>query len=178
MRIEDCFKEMESFQFQLQFAGASGLLALYESMRRHPTVARLVTVSNESPEIARRIYQRFIQLLSQFSPDKQLFDDETFFAYMVCLVESDIRLALQACGHVPRSQGLMWTRWLVVRLRSVFDVVYQTLDMSNEAGESRASSKNTLVTSVEVHSRSRVSQRTVVDGEHRSIYPVQMSMAS
>lgn len=178
MNIDDGFQELESFQFQLKFAGASGLLALYDSMRKHPTVAQLVTVSQKRPEIARRIYQRLLQLLSRFNPDEQLFDDETFFAYLVCLVESDIGLARQASVYVPRKQGLIWTRWLAMHIHSVFDAVSRSMNMSNEAGDSRASSRNERVSSVELRSRSRSSHRTVVYSERKPTLPVQLSLAS
>ncbi len=171
MKMLDGFSKIESLDFQVQFVGASDFFLLYESMRQHPAVGHLIAYAAGKSEILQQIYNRLLQRLSEFDPEIQLFDDETFFAYLVCLAEVDIRLAHKAGFHVPKDQGLMWSRWLVLHSEERLQRMECSIHVSSSVSAYRVVTHDVNVPVVNSYSRAKQSNHVLSSRNVNSYYP-------
>ena len=140
MKLDDYFEEIESLAFQIQFSVLSGLSVVEFALSRDKTVSDLLALLRQEKHLAAGLYRRIRYLLPQVGHESNLSYDESIVAYLYCLNKTDLLWAYRASRLIWDTEGLLWSRWLALKIIQLVQQVEQSLDVSSVDSEASARS--------------------------------------
>lgn len=159
MNLDNYFEEIESLSFQIQFSVLSGLSVVEFALSRDKTVSGLLALLRQEIHLAEDLYRRIKYLLPRVAQETKLSYDESIVAYLYCLNKTDLLFAYRASALIWDTEGLLWSRWMALKIIQLVYQIEQSLDVSSvdSVSDSRTTTEDTEL----VDTRSPASTSTV-----------------